>query len=110
MPGSFSYLDCCFSFRRKHVFLLFDFYYLGVGQFSVKKNEIFDFLYPNVFCRISYYYKNKDVCKTLELKILNFGQMADIFVLTKISEIFSKILFLGLFQSRSPGLIGLNWF
>ena len=35
---------CGNSFSRKHVFLLFDFYYFGVRQFLVKKNLIFFFL------------------------------------------------------------------
>ena len=52
-------------------------------------------------CRISKYYQNKDVCKKLELKILKFGQMADIFVRTKILRFKNKCLkikFLGRFS------------
>ena len=37
---------------------------------------------------ISYLHDNKDVCKILEFKILKFDRMADIFVISEISEIF----------------------
>ena len=56
-----------------------------------------------LYFRITKYYKNKDVCKKLELKILSFGQMADIFVRTKISE------FLALLDSETSAWWGLGW-
>ena len=80
---------------------------MGIGNFWRKKIEIFrgeppvraplkfqnfkifksDPTWPPIrpyfYCRINKYYKNKDVCKNLELKILKFEKMADIFVMTK---------------------------
>ena len=45
---------------------------------------------------------NKDVCKKLELKILNYGKMADIFMIKKNFKDFQKkiqIQFLGCFRN-----------
>ena len=37
-------------------------------------------------CRICKYYQKKDVCKKLELKILKFGRMADIFMRNRVKD------------------------
>ena len=63
---------------------------LRTGPLKLSKFQIFQKI-PNMtsynpiffYCRIIKYYKNKDVCKKLELKILKFEKMADIFVMTK---------------------------
>ena len=115
-----------YNYSFQHVPIVIDFSYNGCRQLLAKKKKwnfsgeppvraplkfkkfkIFksDLTWPPItpyfYCRIIKYYKNKDVCKKLELKILKFEKMADIFVMTKNfcdrQVRFLKNLFLGHF-------------
>ena len=54
--------------------------YNAVGPFKMTKTHIAQYFH----CRISHYYQSRDVCKNkkIELKLLKFGRIVDIFVQT----------------------------